>query len=535
MKNVPRFSGIIILLSILIYSCEDKPSVPVLTTRAASEVTYTTATSGGDITNDGGAPVVSKGICWSTATDPTISESKTTESGGLGAFTSNLTQLSPNTLYYVRAYATNSAGTGYGNQVTFATSQVEVPILTTTAITAITQTTAASGGNITNDKGGPVTARGVCWNTLANPTLSDSKTSDGTGTGSFVSNLIGLQPGTVYYVRSYATNSVGTSYGNEISFSTLKTVPTVTTAAVFSIIQTTAISGGNITSDGGVAVTARGVCWGTSENPTISLSTKTTDGTGTGTFTSSIIGLTPNTLYYIRAYATNSEGTQYGNVISFTTQNYGAVSDIDGNMYKTIIIGTQTWMAENLKTTKYNDGTDIPLVTDGEAWAALTTPGYCWYNNDAATYKATYGAMYNWYAVDAAGNRGKNVCPTGWHVSTNAEWHILIMFLDASAIPNNENQSLTAGGKLKETGTTHWQSPNTGASNETGFTALPGGTRSYNGVFNNIFNRGFWWSATENDAANAYYWSIGYNYSAVFKYYDYGKYPGFSVRCIKDN
>jgi len=161
----------------------------------------------------------------------------------------------------------------------------------------------------------------------------------------------------------------------------------------------------------------------------------------------------------------------------------GTMTDRDGNVYTSVTIGTQTWMVENLKTTKYKDGTDIPLVTDDTEWANLNTPGYCWYNNDAATYKNSYGALYNWYAVST----GK-LCPTGWHVPTDAEWTTLTTYLGGESV---------AGGKLKELGTTHWTTPNTGATNETGFAALPGGYIYYDGTFDFIGNIGGWWSATE--------------------------------------
>ena len=174
-------------------------------------------------------------------------------------FASNITGLTANTTYYVRAYATNSFGTGYGSEVSFTTDTT--PTVTTTAVSNIAETTADSGGN--------VTARGVCWNTAGTPTTADSTTSDGTGTGVFTSNITGLTANTTYYVRAYATNSVGTSYGNEVSL-TSDTTPTVTTTALSNITETTADSGGNVTVGGGDAVTARGVCWSTSTGPTTS-------------------------------------------------------------------------------------------------------------------------------------------------------------------------------------------------------------------------------------------------------------------------
>ena len=292
-------------------------ALPTLTTTALSAITATTATSGGNITSDGGAAVTARGVCWSTSQNPTIADSKTSNGTGAGSFTSSITGLAPGVTYYIRAYATNSIGTAYGNQVTTSTTTT-LPTLTTTTLSAITATTATSGGNITSDGGAVVTVRGVCWSTSQNPTIADSKTTEGTGTGSFASSITGLTPGATYYIRAYATNSVGTAYGNQVTTSTTTTLPTLTTTALSAITATTATSGGNITSDGGAAVTSRGVCWSTSQNPTIADS-KTTDGTGSGTFTSSITGLALGTTYYVRAYATNSIGTAYGNGVNFTT------------------------------------------------------------------------------------------------------------------------------------------------------------------------------------------------------------------------
>ncbi len=298
-------------------SFKTNPGLPSLTTSAVTSITATTAISEGNITNDGGAAITVRGVCWSTTTNPTIANSKTTEGTGMGSFVSNLTGLTSNTTYYVRAYATNSAGTAYGNEVSFKTSAV-VPSLTTTEITSITATTASSGGNITNDGGASVTARGVCWSTSQNPTVADSHTDDGNGTGSFTSILTGLSSNTTYYVRAYATNSAGTAYGNELSFKTSAGIPSLITEYVTSITANTAISGGNITNDGGATIEACGVCWSTSQSPTLS-DNHTSDVSENGNFTSNITGLSTGTTYYVRAYATNSAGTAYGNEINFTT------------------------------------------------------------------------------------------------------------------------------------------------------------------------------------------------------------------------
>jgi uncharacterized protein (TIGR02145 family) len=209
------------------------------------------------------------------------------------------------------------------------------------------------------------------------------------------------------------------------------------------------------------------------------------------------------------------------------------ISDINGNVYNTVKIGKQVWMAENLKATKYNDGTDIPLVEDNEAWTVLTTPGYCWYENDELNYKNTYGPLYNWYAV----NTGK-LCPLGWHVPTNAEWHELILYLDLDAVEPEPGEmvvweSLIAGDNLKEAGTTHWNSPNTGT-NSSGFTALPGGFRRYEGSFHSIGGYGDWWTTNEFDGENAWRRFLG-NSSSYVWWDRLSKNYGFSIRCLKDN
>jgi uncharacterized protein (TIGR02145 family) len=196
--------------------------LPGVITSEATNMTQTTAVSGGNVTSDGGGTVTARGVCWSTTANPTITGSHTSDGTGTGVFVSSITGLTVNTLYYVRAYATNEAGTSYGNQITFNTlANPVLPTVTTEAITDIASTTATSGGNVISDGGADVTVRGICWSTSSNPTIGDSYTTDGTGIGSFISYLTGLGENTTYYVRAYATNSVGTAYGNEVSFTTL--------------------------------------------------------------------------------------------------------------------------------------------------------------------------------------------------------------------------------------------------------------------------------------------------------------------------
>ena len=224
-----------------------------------------------------------------------------------------------NTTYYYKYVVYTAVDMAELEKKNFITMDGTLPSITTAEVSSITANSAVCGGNVTSDGNLTVTARGVCWSTSPNPTRSNNRTNNGTGTGSFTSNVTGLADGTTYYVRAYATNSKGTAYGAEKSFTTLaKTIPQITTANVTSITTNTAVCGGNVTSDGNLDVTARGVCWSTSPNPTIS-NNKTTNGSGTGSFTSNITGLTENTTYYVRAYAANSKGVAYGEEKSFTT------------------------------------------------------------------------------------------------------------------------------------------------------------------------------------------------------------------------
>lgn len=416
---------------------------------------------------------------------------------------------------------TTYAGSNQSNMITTQITPILTAGIITTAVIAVSPNAAQSGGTITTDGGAPITARGICWSTTQNPTINNSKSTDGAGIGAFASSLTILTPGITYHIRAYATNRVGTVYGNELIF-TFPTFPTLSTTTVSSITSVTAISGGNIISDGGGTITARGVCWSIIPGPTINGS-KTTSGIGSGSFTSNITGLTAGSYYYLRSYAISIAGTAYGNEITFYTSGASTtVLDADGNIYNTLTIGNQVWMGSNLKTTKYNDNTTIPLVTDNTTWANLSTSGYCWYNNDATTYKGAYGALYNWYTVST----GK-LCPTGWHVPTDAEWTILTNYLGGLGV---------AAGKLKETGLDHWASPNSDATNSTGFTGLPGGHRyqNFSQVFESVNYGGFWWSATSYNTTSAWVKIMINAYSTLSDRNAYSKQSGSSVRCMKN-
>jgi len=601
------------------YGCKKDKDMPTLTTTAVTAITTTAASSGGNITDDGGAEVTARGICWGTTSGPTTTGSKTSDGTGIGSFTSSITGLTPNTKYYVRAYATNSEGTAYGNEVDFTTNPIIGATVTTTAPTTLTSTTANPGGNITADGGAPVTERGIVWALTANPTTSDNKVAAAAaGNGTFTVNLASLQPGTLYHIRAYAINTSGTAYGNDLTFTTPATKPTVTTAAVTVFTQTTATAGGNVTATGGADVTERGVYYGTQANPATTGTKVAAAAAGSGAFTVNLTALTPGTLYHVVAFATNSAGTEFGTDQTFTTSPIGQatvtttaptliltsatsvtaggnvtstgggtvsergvcwgtstnplatgshissgtgsgtftvtltplqqgtlyyvrayainqagtvygteyqiltmVADADQNIYRTVKIGDQIWMAENLKATHFNDGTAIVEEQDAADWIALASAAYCWYANDETTNKPLYGALYNWYAASAA-----NLCPTGWRVSSDEDWTTLTTTLGGESV---------SGGKLKEAGTTHWLAPNTGADNSSGFTALPGGYRyRLDGTFADAGKLSYWWTSTEYtyDNTKGYYREM-FNDQASIARDGAFKTAGKYVRCIK--
>jgi len=310
-------------------------------------------------------------------------------------------------------------------------------------------------------------------------------------------------------------------------------LPQVTTSPISSITSSGATTGGDVTADGGASVTARGVAYGTAQNPTTANST-TSDGTGTGVFTSTLSGLTASTLYYVRAYATNAVGTAYGNEVSLTTSATGppqpcpgtpTVTDVDNNTYNTVQIGTQCWTQSNLKVSKYRNGDNIPTGLSNGDWQNTTSGAYAIYNNDPVN-DGLYGKLYNHYAVTDS----RGLCPTGWHVPSDAEW---------TTLENQLGGSSVAGGALKSTATQPtpggWASPSVGATNSSGFTALPGGLKHNLGYFVDLTEIGYWWSSSISSGSNAWYRFLFSDLSEFFRLNTfYIRSNGFSVRCCRD-
>lgn len=309
---------------------------------------------------------------------------------------------------------------------------------------------------------------------------------------------------------------------------------TVKTYSIYNITYTTATYAGIITNYAGTDVTAAGLCYATTTNPTIS-GLHTTDAVTNAGFSSTLTALAPNTTYYARAYATNTDGTKYGGQITFTTlasqfTTGTGVIDIDGNTYTSIKINGVEWMKKNLNVSKYKNGDAIPEVIDPAIWSSLTTGAWCYYENDT-TNGPVYGKLYNWYAV----NDPRGLAPAGWHIPTDVEWSSLTTFLGGEAL---------AGQKMKEDGTTNWTaSADAYGTNQSGFTALPSGEGYLNytyvatpiptmaDLFKNKTKATYWWSATANGSV-AWSRNVSFNANSVTRS-AVVKSSGLAVRCVK--
>ena len=509
-------------------SCKKKSEVPSLVTINVTDITSSTASSGGLVFSTGGAPVTTRGICISTTSNPAIGDAVTNDGTGTGSFTSSLTGLTPGTTYYLRAYATNSIGTGYGNEYTITTPGT-LPVVTTSPVSAVASTSAACGGEVLSDGGSAVTGRGVCWSISPGPTTADSFTADGPGTGIFPSSLSGLTQGTTYYVRAYATNSIGTAYGNEVSFTTDCNLP----AAPAAIMGSTDV----VPYASGIVYSVQAVSGASVYTWTVPPGATIVSGQGA---TSVVVNFgSAGGSITVRSENVCGVSPAISLTIIVAIQDCGIVTDIEGNAYNTVRIGTQCWFSENLKTTRYRNGDPIHTETSGLVWSTLTVGSYCWYNNDETAYKDLYGALYNWYAV--VDSRG--LCPTGWHVPSNGEWNILENYLINNGYNYDESIS---GNKISKSmaSVSGWNYYPTEGSpgnpdyptvkNRSGFSALPGGVNDANEqMFGSVGNFAIWWSSTEETPSTAWDRGVDYRYIELGRRH-VNKSSGFSVRCIKD-
>lgn len=481
-------------------------SVPALLTLPVTSISGNYALSGGDMIANGGSAITDKGVVWSTSPDPDISApTKTSDGSGSNSFGSYIRDLLPNTLYYVRAYATNSLGTAYGNQRSFTTTADLLPVLTLNSVDTIEATRASATGRVNSDLLAIIT-HGFCWDTARLPTTAvATKTVKGTLVPPFSylwDPLTSLQPNTTYFIRAYATSSLGTAYSNQYSFTTdsLK-VPALSAPSITGGIDalgsvTGSSTGSSNVSTNGSPVTVRGLCWDSLPNPVIQSADTSVSGSGTGNFSAALRNLRPNTTYYVRAYATNGIGTGYSNT--------------------TLI---RAWMPRNLDVVTYRNGDTIPQISDSASWANATSGAWCYYNNDPAN-DTIYGKLYNYYALTDP----RGLAPEGWRLPTEDDWNAL-----SNLIPNQ------TGGRMKTI--TLWNPPNTGASNTSRFSGFPGGLRLPNANF--AASQGYyaeWWS----DFRFGYLFGrrLSYNNSGLNQAFTNVNIPsamraGRAVRCIK--
>lgn len=535
--------SLFVLIILLPTACDKNEIVRIIKVRtdSVSHINYTSCIVTGTLIDKGEQKIDLHGFCYSLTEEPGLNDltkrlgSKST----LGTFTDTITGLTVNTPYFVRAFARNEIDTYFGEQISFQTLAYSPPTIVTSPPTDVTKTTATLHGEVTDAGGLEVTDRGIWYSTSENAEISGTQIQAGNEHDNFSVELTGLTIATVYYIKAYATNSLGTSFGDELVFSTNRP-PSVFTNIALSITQTTAIVGGDVYDDGGQLVTEKGIYFSTSPGADTS-GIKLAIGIGLGSFLTSLTELMEGTAYYIKAYAINSIGTSFGTEVSFGTQ----VNDFDENIYNTVPIGSQLWMAENMKVTHYSDGTVISRVEESSAWNSLdiTDKAYCFYENSLAN-KNIYGALYTWAAAMNGTNSSSSnpsgvqgVCPSGWHLPSDDEWKQLEMDLGMSQIEADRTgiRGPGVGGKLKEAGRVHWTEQNIGASNESGFTALPGGFRFIHGYFANLESGGHWWSSTEHPDYSESAWTreLDENHSSVGRGGNTMN-LGFSVRCLRD-
>lgn len=517
--------GVLLILVVLILSGCEESLPPVVFSTDVTAVTMTTASSGGSITSEGGSAVTARGVCWNTEGEPTTADSKTSDGEGGGAFESALTGLTAGTTYFLRAYATNSGGTSYGEQLTFTTVPIpDLPAVTFFGIAVpIGETTARVTGGL-NSTGGGTTTAGVCWSTSPNPTTADAKQSNVyEGTALMDITMTGLTPSTTYYVRFFATNFSGTVYSEQKSFKTLGPIILQSSLTYNNNGYWVTIKGTVVDSGGGIVepnTNLTGVVSGTAHNPV--KGGPDTYNFGDTSNDPNIILINPNIVeiprnenmfnvpIYFRPYTNNEVSTYYGPEVSTTIYKKfpsPGVTDIDGNSYTSLRTAYTEFTTTNLIVTKLNDGTVIPLVTDAAQWAALTTPAYTFYNNDASN-NGTYGVLYNRYAVET----GK-LCPSGWHVPTFDEYSLMGYFSFCSYPVNCA--AYRVGG-------------------DSGFEGRLGGRRNEDGSFSNMSTSGYWWASDplSSGKGRMFYQDFPITTSSYFTLSD--PKAGLSVRCVKN-
>ena len=414
------------------------PILPEVVTNDVTGISEETksATVHATITNAGDPVYTERGFVYGKSPDPTTGgATKLVVAGsGTGTYYSDVHNLEVNCAYYVRAYVTYSSGTVYGENKMFSIKKIYPPTVTTAAVTNINKTTATAGGNVTDDGGVNVTERGVVYGTSQNPTVADNKVSSGSGKGVFTCNLTNLKETTTYYVRAYAINEKGTAYGEEVSFTTSKDIllPSVTTSTITQITETTAVAGGNVTSDGKANVTERGVVYSLSANPSISdlSSTIVRSGSGTGSFTCNLTGLEEGKKYYVRAYAMNSKGTAYGTEVTFTTNKQSGNGTENGYAYVDLGLSVK-WATMNVGASKAEDYGDYFAWGEVEPKDDYDLGIYKWCNGSYNTFTkyctdSYYGTVDNKTQLELSDDAARANWGGSWRMPTTEERQELI-------------------------------------------------------------------------------------------------------------
>jgi uncharacterized protein (TIGR02145 family) len=493
-----KIKAAIVLASVFLLTlsaCRKDTSVPEITTLSVQNIAYFTANCGGLVEDDGGLEITHRGVCWSTNPNPTINDDTTLNLNEKHYFVARLSGLEPSTTYYIRAYAINEKGTAYGKEITFTTLDGSLPEAATHEISDIASILATAKGEVVSDGDVNVRERGFCWSTSPNPTIDDNKRASGSGKGVYTALLTDLAPNTNYHVKAYAINDAGITYGNELQFTTNppETLPEIETVSISGLNQWSANSGGIILHDGGGTISERGICWSKSPNPSVSnqkiLATYITD-----TFSINMYSLEHGKTYYVRAFVKNLAGIAYGNEVSFTTLQIGAscpgvptITDVEGNEYTTLQAGEYCWLRENLRVTKFRDGSDIQRIHYN-----TSIPAYTGYDN-YSPWIQLYGALYNWYAVNSA----IGICPEGWHVATRAEWDHLFLYMTRISDSYNIAEKITTvkSSRVEPTPHPRWDQGGIIGNDLGNFSALPGGVRRSHFGFTRIGRSAYWWTS----------------------------------------
>jgi uncharacterized protein (TIGR02145 family) len=537
--NIPDFESYV--AAFLSYTAGE----PFASTQNAIDITTTGATLTGFVNpNSASTQVIFEyGLTNEYGTEVTADQSPVNGNMGLPVKVT-IGSLDPATTYHFRVKAINEHGEFVGQNRSF-TTLGEASDAVTNPATNINLTSSTINGRVNpNHLSTTVVFEYGATTDLGSEITAIQSPVSGHNEVDVSADIEDLQPGTTYFFRVKAENDLGISYANILEFKTLGDKPTAI-ANHAQALETTATLFGTVNPN--LLTTLVSFEWGTGgafQHSVASIPGQI-EGGDYLIVSAGISGLTANTEYQFRVKAENSVGTTYSDEVAFKTYN-GTVTDIDGNVYPTIIIGEQEWMVENLKTTRYRNGTAIEYPgTDDPAWQNNTTGAYAWYDNDIA-WKESYGALYNWHAV----NNVNGLCPTGWHVPSDAEWTELVDYLVAQGYPNEWDNPNGAGNALKScrqvssplgegcTTSEHprWKESNKYGTDEFGFSALPGGLRYINSHYDDLGHFGYWWSNSQYDATRAWYRALGYYLSHVIRDgdNDITKEYGFSIRCVRD-